>query len=35
MIEHIDPHRPPWPDYAGPPGDTLEIEIFEHWLDPA
>ena len=24
-----------WPDYAGRPDDTLEIEIFEHWLDPA
>ena len=24
-----------WPDYAGPPRDHLEIEIFEHWLEPA
>jgi nitrile hydratase subunit beta len=24
-----------WPDYAGPPGDTVDIEIFEHWLEPA
>ncbi len=24
-----------WPDYAESPDDTLEIEIFEHWLDPA
>ncbi|MCH9020756.1 MAG: nitrile hydratase subunit beta [Proteobacteria bacterium] len=24
-----------WPDYAESPQDTLEIEIFEHWLDPA
>jgi nitrile hydratase len=24
-----------WPDYAGPPQDKLEIEIFEHWLEPA
>jgi nitrile hydratase subunit beta len=24
-----------WPDYAGPPTDTLELEIFEHWLAPA
>ncbi len=24
-----------WPDYAENPGDTLEIEIFEHWLEPA
>ncbi len=24
-----------WPDYAGKPGDTLEIEMHEHWLAPA
>ncbi len=24
-----------WPDYAENPADTLEIEIFEHWLEPA
>ena len=24
-----------WPDYAGPPGDTVDIEIYQHWLDPA
>jgi nitrile hydratase subunit beta len=24
-----------WPDYAGPPFDTLEIELYEHWLEPA
>lgn len=24
-----------WPDYAGPAQDHLEIEIFEHWLEPA
>ncbi len=24
-----------WPDYAEAAGDTLEIEIFEHWLEPA
>lgn len=23
-----------WPGYGGDPGDTLEIEIFEHWLEP-
>ena len=23
-----------WPDYEGPPGDCLELEIFEHWLEP-
>lgn len=21
-----------WPDYAGPAGDTLDIDIYEHWL---
>ncbi|MDO9218516.1 SH3-like domain-containing protein [Lacisediminimonas sp.] len=24
-----------WPDYAGRPDDTVEIEIYEHWLEPA
>lgn len=24
-----------WPDYAGPPGDTVEVEIYQHWLLPA
>ena len=24
-----------WPDYAENPTDTLEIEIFEHWLSPS
>jgi nitrile hydratase subunit beta len=24
-----------WPDYAGPGHDTLEIEVYEHWLAPA
>ena len=24
-----------WPDYEGPPRDSLEMEIFEHWLEPA
>ncbi len=24
-----------WPDYAGPPADTLEIELYGHWLTPA
>lgn len=22
-----------WPDYAGPQQDTLDIDIYEHWLD--
>lgn len=24
-----------WRDYAGPRGDTLEIEVYDHWLAPA
>ena len=24
-----------WPDYEGAPEDTLEIEIYEHWMAPA
>lgn len=24
-----------WPQYNGGDGDHLEIEIFEHWLEPA
>jgi nitrile hydratase len=24
-----------WPDYAGGTGDTVDIEIYEHWLEPA
>jgi nitrile hydratase len=23
-----------WPDYEGPDGDALEIEIYDHWLRP-
>ena len=22
-----------WPDYAGPDTDTLDIDIYEHWLE--
>ncbi len=22
-----------WPDYAGPAHDTLDIELYEHWLE--
>lgn len=22
-----------WPDYAGQPHDTLDIDIYEHWLE--
>ena len=24
-----------WPDYAGPACDTLDIDLYEHWLTPA
>ncbi|HEX2887756.1 SH3-like domain-containing protein [Vineibacter terrae] len=24
-----------WPDYAGPAGDTIDIELYEHWLEPS
>ena len=24
-----------WPDYTGPREDTLDVEIYEHWLEPA
>ena len=24
-----------WPDYSGPAGDTLDVEIYQHWLEPA
>ena len=24
-----------WSDYEGTPDDKLDIEIFEHWLEPA
>ncbi len=27
--------REVWPDYAGPPADTVDIEIYQHWLEPA
>jgi nitrile hydratase subunit beta len=23
-----------WPGYAGPANDMIEMEIFEHWLEP-
>jgi nitrile hydratase len=31
---HFD-QRGLWPDYDGPAGDGVEVEIFEHWLEPA
>jgi nitrile hydratase len=24
-----------WPGYAGAAGDSIDIEIYEHWLEPA
>ena len=24
-----------WPDYGGPAADSVEVEIYEHWLEPA
>jgi nitrile hydratase len=24
-----------WPDYAGRPEDTVDIEIYQHWLEAA
>ncbi|MBV9524174.1 MAG: nitrile hydratase subunit beta, partial [Alphaproteobacteria bacterium] len=24
-----------WPGYAGGAADTVEVEIFQHWLEPA
>lgn len=24
-----------WPDYAGPEADHLDIDIYQHWLQPA
>lgn len=27
--------RTVWPDYAGPPDDTVDVEIYQHWLEPA
>jgi hypothetical protein len=23
-----------WPDYDGAPADTLDIDLYEHWLQP-
>jgi hypothetical protein len=27
--------REVWPDYAGRADDTVDIEIYQHWLEPA
>lgn len=24
-----------WPDYRGAAGDSVDVELYEHWLDPA
>jgi nitrile hydratase subunit beta len=24
-----------WPDYAGPAGDSVDVELYQHWLEPA
>jgi hypothetical protein len=24
-----------WPDYHGPAVDSVDVEIYEHWLEPA
>lgn len=29
------PQTKVWPDYAGPVQDTIEVEIYEHWLEAA
>jgi len=27
--------REVWSDYVGPAADTVDIEIYQHWLEPA
>jgi hypothetical protein len=27
--------REVWPDYAGSGADTVDVEIYQHWLEPA
>lgn len=24
-----------WPDYQGAPGDSVIVDLYEHWLEPA
>jgi len=24
-----------WPDYSGPAGDSVDVELYEHWLEGA
>jgi nitrile hydratase subunit beta len=26
--------RDVWPDYTGEPTDTVDLEIYQHWLEP-
>lgn len=26
--------REVWPDYAGPGEDTVDVELYQHWLEP-
>jgi hypothetical protein len=28
------PQKAVWPDYQGPEHDTLDVDIYEHWLEP-
>lgn len=28
------PLRDVWPDYGGTETDTLDVELYEHWLEP-
>ena len=28
------PQKHVWPNYVGPANDVLEMEIYEHWLEP-
>ena len=28
-------HAQVWPDYGGNPADTIDIEIYQHWLESA
>lgn len=29
------PQRDVWADYRGQPNDTVDVEIYQHWLEPA
>lgn len=28
------PMRSVWPDYGGPETDSVDVELYEHWLQP-